>query len=101
MTVSEAVEALTYGAKVIKIFPAGLYGPAVIKSFKGPLPQASFMPTGGVTIENAKEWIQAGAVAIGTGSDLTRGAQTGNYALVKETAARFVQEVALARNTQQ
>ena len=101
MTVSEAVEALTYGAKVIKIFPAGLYGPAVIKSFKGPLPQASFMPTGGVTIENAKEWIQAGAVAIGTGSDLTRGAQTGNYARVKETAARFVQEVALARNTQQ
>ena len=83
--------------RILKIFPAGLYGPSVIKSFKGPLPQADFMPTGGVNIENVKDWIQAGAFAIGTGSDLTKGAKTGDFAIVEATAKRFVEEVKRAR----
>ena len=91
MTVKDAVTAFEYGVDVAKIFPANLYGPAVIKSFKGPLPQGDFMPTGGVTIANLHEWIEAGAVAVGTGGDLTKGVKTGDYALVEKTAKEFVE----------
>lgn len=97
MTVTEAVTALEYGADVIKVFPGNAYGPAIIKSFRGPLPQANFMPTGGVNVENAAEWIKAGAVAIGTGGDLTKGAKTGDYNLITETAKKFVEAVEKAR----
>lgn len=97
MTVKEAVEALELGAEIIKVFPGNAFGPAIIKALKGPLPQGNFMPTGGVNLENAKDWIKAGAVAIGTGGDLTKGAKTGDYELVTETARRFVEEVKNAR----
>jgi 2-dehydro-3-deoxyphosphogluconate aldolase / (4S)-4-hydroxy-2-oxoglutarate aldolase len=97
MTVKEAVEALEYGVEIIKVFPGNAFGPAIISSFKGPLPQANFMPTGGVSIDNVKDWIKAGAVAVGTGSELTRGAKTGDYDAVTKAAARFVEEVKKAR----
>lgn len=97
MTVKEAVEALEYGAEILKVFPANAYGPSIISSFKGPIPQGNFMPTGGVNLDNIKDWIKAGAIAVGTGSDLTKGAKTGNYELVTETAAKFIEEVRKAR----
>ena len=97
MTVKEAVEAMEYGVDIIKIFPGSAYGPSIISAFKGPLPQGNFMPTGGVTLDNVKDWIKSGAVAVGTGSDLTKGASVGNYDLVAETAAKFVAEVKKAR----
>lgn len=97
MTVKEAVEALELGAEIIKVFPGSAFGPSIISAFKGPLPQGNFMPTGGVNLANVKDWIKAGAVAVGTGSDLTKGAKTGNYELVTETAAKFVEEVRKAR----
>jgi 2-dehydro-3-deoxyphosphogluconate aldolase/(4S)-4-hydroxy-2-oxoglutarate aldolase len=90
MTVKDAITAFEYGVDVVKIFPANLYGPSVIKSFKGPLPQGDFMPTGGVSIANLHEWIEAGAVVVGTGGDLTKGAKTGDYDLVERTAKEFV-----------
>lgn len=93
MTVTEAVKALEYGAQIIKIFPGNAYGPSIIGAFKGPLPQGEFMPTGGVSIANASEWIKAGAVAVGTGSELTKGAKAGNYDLVEKVAADFVAAV--------
>ncbi len=93
MTVKEAVEALEYGVEILKVFPGNAYGPSIISSFKGPIPQANFMPTGGVNLDNIKDWVKAGAVAVGTGSDLTKGAKTGNYELVTETAAKFVAAV--------
>lgn len=93
MTVTEAVKALEYGAQIIKIFPGNAYGPSIISAFKGPLPQGEFMPTGGVSIANAGEWIKAGAVAVGTGSELTKGAKTRNYDLVEKAAADFVAAV--------
>jgi len=95
MTVTEAVTALEYGCQIIKLFPGNAYGPSIIKAFKGPLPQADFMPTGGVSIDNAGEWIKAGAVAVGSGSDLTKCG--GDYSIVTEKAARFVEAVAKAR----
>ena len=51
------------GADIVKIFPADLYGPTIIKDIKGPLPQAQMMPTGGVNADNVGEWIKAGVVA--------------------------------------
>jgi 2-dehydro-3-deoxyphosphogluconate aldolase/(4S)-4-hydroxy-2-oxoglutarate aldolase len=97
MTVKEAVEALEYGVEIIKLFPGNAYGPAIIQSFKGPLPQANFMPTGGVNLQNVKEWVKKGAVAIGTGSELTRGAENGDFAAVSEMAQKFVEELKRAR----
>jgi 2-dehydro-3-deoxyphosphogluconate aldolase / (4S)-4-hydroxy-2-oxoglutarate aldolase len=97
MTVKEAIEALELGAEIIKIFPGNAFGPSIISAFKGPLPQGNFMPTGGVNLDNIKDWIKAGAVAVGAGSDLTKGAKNGDYELVTETAAKFVEEVKKAR----
>lgn len=90
MTVKDAITAMEYGVDVVKVFPANLYGPSVIKSFKGPLPQGDFMPTGGVTVANLHEWVEAGAAVVGTGGDLTKGAKTGDYDLVEKTAKEFV-----------
>ena len=97
MTVKEAVEALELGVEILKVFPGNAFGPSIISSFKGPIPQGNFMPTGGVNLDNVKDWIKAGAIAVGTGSDLTKGASTGNYDLVTETAAKFVEAVRAAR----
>lgn len=96
MTVTEAITALEYGCDVIKLFPSNVYNPSVIRSFKGPLPQANFMPTGGINAENAGEWIKAGAVAVGSGSDLTNCG--GDYDIVAKNAARLVEAVAKARS---
>jgi 2-dehydro-3-deoxyphosphogluconate aldolase/(4S)-4-hydroxy-2-oxoglutarate aldolase len=97
MTVKEAVEALELGADVLKVFPGNAFGPSIISSFRGPLPQGNFMPTGGVNLDNVKDWIAAGAIAVGTGSDLTKGAKTGDYELITKTAAQFVDAVKKAR----
>ena len=97
MTPKEAVQAMEAGADILKVFPANLFGPNIIKSLLGPLPQAKLMPTGGVGPENAAEWIKAGAVALGAGSELTKGVKTGNYALVTETARQYIKAIQAAR----
>lgn len=93
MTVKEAVEALEMGADILKVFPGNAYDESIISSFKGPLPQAEFMPTGGVDVCNLCDWINSGAVAVGTGSSLTKGAKTGDYEAVTKKACEFVAEV--------
>lgn len=98
MTVKEAIEALEMGVDLLKVFPGNAFGPSIIKAFKGPLPQANFMPTGGVDIDNVDKWLKAGAVALGTGSNLTAGAKTGDYELVTKTAEKFVQAVKKVQN---
>ncbi len=97
MTPTEAITALEAGADIIKIFPGNLLKPDAIKSFRGPLPQGEFMPSGGVSIDNVAEWVKAGACAVGTGSNLTAGAKTGDFAKVTATAKAFVEAVAAAR----
>lgn len=97
MTPKEVVAALELGTDICKVFPGNAFGPSIISAFKGPLPQGNYMPTGGVSLENAHEWIEAGAVAVGAGSVLTKGAKTGNYDLVTETAKKFIDAVANAR----
>lgn len=93
MTVKEVVEALEYGVDIIKFFPGNLFSPDAIKAFKGPIPHASFMPTGGVTLDNVGEWFQAGAIAVGVGGELTAPAKQGNYQGVTELARQFVEKV--------
>lgn len=98
MTVKEAVDGMKAGADIIKIFPGELFGPKIIKAFKGPLPQMKMMPTGGVTVENVGEWINAGAVAVGAGSSLTGGAKKGDYASIITIGRQMIAEVKKARN---
>ena len=93
-TVKEIVACLEMGADIVKIFPGDAYSPGIIRSFKGPLPQGLFMPTGGVSLENVKDWLAAGAYAVGTGSNLTAGAKIGDFDAVTAEAQKFVAEVA-------
>ena len=97
MTVREGVMAMEAGADILKVFPGDLYGPKIIKDIKGPIPYAKMMPTGGVDVNNVGEWIKAGAVAVGAGSSLIAGAKTGDYALITETAKKFVANIKEAR----
>lgn len=97
MTITEVITAMEAGVDIVKIFPADLFGPKIIKDIRGPLPQAKLMPTGGVDVSNVKEWIKAGAVAVGAGSSLTAGAKTGDYAKITETAKEFIKNIKEAR----
>ena len=97
MTVKEAVEALELGCDILKVFPGEVFGPQIIKAINGPLPQASLMPTGGVSLENVEQWIGAGAVAVGVGGQLTAGAKTGNYEQITEYAAQMTMKIQAAR----
>ncbi|WP_018754631.1 bifunctional 2-keto-4-hydroxyglutarate aldolase/2-keto-3-deoxy-6-phosphogluconate aldolase [Paenibacillus terrigena] len=91
MTIQEIQTALELGADVVKLFPGNLYSPSMIKAIKGPLPQANVMPTGGVSLDNLGEWIEAGAVAVGIGSDLTNEAvKTGDYSIIAAKAAQYI-----------
>ncbi|MCY7411678.1 MAG: bifunctional 4-hydroxy-2-oxoglutarate aldolase/2-dehydro-3-deoxy-phosphogluconate aldolase [Salinibacterium sp.] len=71
-TPTEALQAIEWGATMIKLFPASLWSPAVLREVLTALPSLEVVPTGGVTLESAPEWIRAGAMALGIGSTLTR-----------------------------
>ena len=100
-TVREVVEAMEYGADIVKIFPGGTLGPAFVKAVKGPLPQACLMPTGGVSLENVAEWIKAGCVAVGVGGNLTRGAKKGDFQSITDLARQFIEKIKQARGGSQ
>jgi 2-dehydro-3-deoxyphosphogluconate aldolase / (4S)-4-hydroxy-2-oxoglutarate aldolase len=71
LTPSEIMRALEEGVKVLKIFPCGsVGGPKYLKSLRGPFPECAFIPTGGVSLANAAEYITAGAFALGVGAEL-------------------------------
>ena len=72
-TPTEMVRALELGADALKLFPASGHRPGWLKDVRAALPQAPLLPTGGVTVDNAPDWIAAGAVACGMGSALTEG----------------------------
>jgi len=69
-TPTEIFTAWNAGADVVKVFPATSLGPKYFKDLSGPFPKIKLMPTGGVSVANAGEWIAAGAVAVGIGTDL-------------------------------
>jgi len=97
MSIKEVVEVMEAGGDFVKLFPGSAFGPEMVKAIKGPLPYAPLVPTGGVSLENVAEWIKAGCEAVGVGGELTKGAKTGNYELVTETAKKFVEAIRAAR----
>ena len=98
-TPTEILDAHEYGADVVKVFPATALGPGYIKDVRAPLPQVRLMPTGGVTLDNAGDWIRAGAVAVGVGSALldTKAVEEGRFDVLVNNARRIVASVASAR----
>lgn len=95
---TEAVKALELGVRVVKLFPGDVAGPKGLKALKGPLPQLEIMPTGGVNLDNVGDWFKAGAFAVGAGSFLTKGANTGDYAAVEKTARELTAKIAAIKN---
>lgn len=94
-TPTEILKAYRLGADVVKVFPATSLGPKYFKDLKGPFPYIPLMPTGGVSIDNAHEWIAAGAVAVGIGSDLLdkKAIDEGRFEVLTERAARMAANV--------
>jgi 2-dehydro-3-deoxyphosphogluconate aldolase/(4S)-4-hydroxy-2-oxoglutarate aldolase len=92
---TEILAAHDAGADIIKVFPATMLGPQFIRDVRAPLPQVKLMPTGGVTIENAGEWIRAGAAAVGIGSALVdAGAiDRGEFGVITDKARRVLASV--------
>ena len=97
----EILAAHDCGADIVKVFPATMLGPQFIRDVRAPLPQVKLMPTGGVTLDNAGDWIRAGAVAVGVGSALldAKAIESGRYDVITANARRVVESVAEARRT--
>ena len=72
-TPTELLHATTLGADLVKVFPASLWTPRSLSDLLQALPQLECVPTGGITPDNAADWIRAGAQAVGIGSALTKG----------------------------
>jgi 2-dehydro-3-deoxyphosphogluconate aldolase / (4S)-4-hydroxy-2-oxoglutarate aldolase len=98
-TPTEILDAYDFGADVIKVFPATALGPQFIKDVRAPLPHVPLMPTGGVSLDNAGNWIRAGAVAVGVGSALldAQAIEEGRFDVLTNNARRIVASVASAR----
>jgi 2-dehydro-3-deoxyphosphogluconate aldolase/(4S)-4-hydroxy-2-oxoglutarate aldolase len=102
LTPTELMNAQQNGAKLIKIFPCGnVGGPKYLKSLRGPFPDASLIPTGGVNVSNAAEFIAAGAFALGVGAELVNAAalREGNLAKIEQAARELVGAVLTARES--
>ncbi|WP_325955255.1 bifunctional 4-hydroxy-2-oxoglutarate aldolase/2-dehydro-3-deoxy-phosphogluconate aldolase [Mammaliicoccus sciuri] len=84
MTPTEILEAYEYGGDIIKVFPTTSLGPEYIKDLKGPLPHIPLLPTGGVSIDNVTDFIEAGAVGVGLGSALVNTKVETNKAYFEE-----------------
>ncbi|TKX85394.1 bifunctional 4-hydroxy-2-oxoglutarate aldolase/2-dehydro-3-deoxy-phosphogluconate aldolase [Halorubrum sp. SS5] len=99
MTPTEAIRGYEAGADFVKVFPAKTVGPAHLGAMKGPLGQIPMMPTGGVSPDNAAEYIDAGAFAVGAGGALVDydAAERGDYETITETAREFTRVVEEAR----
>lgn len=98
-TPTEIFNAWRYGADMIKVFPATSLGPRYIKDLLAPFPDLKLIPTGGVTIENSADWILAGAVAVGIGSNLfdPKLIAENKYSEITECAKRLVENITVAR----
>lgn len=96
---TEVLDAWEAGARLLKIFPASALGFGYIKDVHGPLPHVKLVPTGGVTVDNAGDWIRAGAAAVGVGTSLVDSAAlaAGRFEVIAANGRRVVENVRLAR----
>ncbi len=100
LTPTEVVQAWNAGAEFVKVFPAGAVGgPSYLKALKAPLPHIRLVPTGGVSLKTAADFIRAGAAALGVGADLVdiNAIREGQSALITERAKQFIEIVREAR----
>ena len=100
LTPTEVVQAWTAGADLVKVFPAGaLGGASYLKALKAPLPHIELVPTGGVSLKTAADFIKAGASALGVGADLVdlKAIRDGLASVITDRAKQFVQIVREAR----
>ncbi len=100
LTPTEVITAWSAGADFVKIFPCGQVGGAkYIKALKGPLPQIPLVPTGGVNLNTAAEFIEAGAAALGIGGELVQAdaLKSGKSQIISENARKFVEIVKQTR----
>jgi 2-dehydro-3-deoxyphosphogluconate aldolase/(4S)-4-hydroxy-2-oxoglutarate aldolase len=100
LTPTEVITAWEAGSDFVKVFPCGQVGGAkYIKALKGPLPRVPLVPTGGVNLNTAAEFIEAGAAALGVGGELvqTEALKSGKPEIVVENARRFLAVVKEAR----
>jgi 2-dehydro-3-deoxyphosphogluconate aldolase / (4S)-4-hydroxy-2-oxoglutarate aldolase len=83
------------GADIVKVFPADILGMAFFRAIKAPMPYLKLMPTGGVTLTNAGEWLKAGACAVGVGSALLdiKAIEENNFKKLTENAAILVRSI--------
>jgi 2-dehydro-3-deoxyphosphogluconate aldolase/(4S)-4-hydroxy-2-oxoglutarate aldolase len=95
---TEIQKAYEDGADIIKVFPADIVGMAYFKAIKAPLPHLNLMPTGGVSLTNAGEWLKAGACAVGIGSALLnqKAIDENNFSVLTENAKLLIQSIKAA-----
>jgi 2-dehydro-3-deoxyphosphogluconate aldolase/(4S)-4-hydroxy-2-oxoglutarate aldolase len=101
LTPTEVLTAWEAGADIVKVFPCGnVGGPRYIKALKAPLPQVEMIPTGGVNLETAGEFLKAGACAVAVGSELVdaKTVKEGRYDIIEERARQYLAVIAKARS---
>jgi 2-dehydro-3-deoxyphosphogluconate aldolase/(4S)-4-hydroxy-2-oxoglutarate aldolase len=98
-TPTEILTAWEWGADFVKVFPAEFGGPEYFKAIRAPLPQVKLIPVGGVSLENAGDFIKAGAAAVAVGSNLVKKSAIAakNFAELTGLAQQFVEAVNRAR----
>jgi 2-dehydro-3-deoxyphosphogluconate aldolase / (4S)-4-hydroxy-2-oxoglutarate aldolase len=99
-TPTEIQTAFEYGADIIKVFPADVVGMAFFKSILAPMPHLKLMPTGGVSLANAGEWIKAGACAVGLGTALLdkKAIENEDYNALTKNASTIINSINAVTN---
>ncbi len=99
LTPTEVMRGVRLGLDVMKLFPGSLGGPSYLRSLRGPFPDVPFMPTGGVSADNVGDWLAAGAIAVGAGSELASAGDisSGDFAGIREKGRRFLTAIREAR----
>lgn len=95
LTPTEAVRAYSYGARMIKLFPASNLGSSYISNLKGPLPYLDIMAVGGISLENAEEFLNKGSCSLGIGGSIVndKDISNGNFLEMEKKARKFVEIV--------
>jgi 2-dehydro-3-deoxyphosphogluconate aldolase/(4S)-4-hydroxy-2-oxoglutarate aldolase len=99
LTPTEVIAAWQAGADFVKVFPCDVLGPAHLRALRGPLPQVRMIPTGGVTLETAADFLKAGACALGIGSALVepKAVGAGDFGRIESLARQYVEIVRATR----